>query len=207
MPGPEPGDARSIMPYADVISSTVRSREDRRPRRRLRATGRAGSLVAALALAGAPAAFAADPPHGSHGEETDAPAVVTAATYSSAVGQLCANAVLFEQPHSIATRAGALAVAGDIRASSRRRLALVATVQAAPGQGATVVRWLALEQRLADAYALNYVRIYDLIAAPRAQGETRAARRLASLMHAPDRLRMAAVRAGRQLRVPDCTGG
>jgi hypothetical protein len=70
------------------------------------------------------------------------------------------------------------------------------------------VRWQALEQRLADAYALNYVRIYDLIAAPRSpQAEPRVARRLARLMRAPERLRMAAARAERQLQVPDCTGG
>ncbi len=196
------------MPYHDVISSTVRSRQDRRSGRRILASGRAGCLAAALALATAPGAFAADPPHGSHGEETDAPAVTTSTMYSRAVRQICADARLFEQSHRIGTRTGALAVAGDIRASSRRRLALVATVQPAPGQEAMAVRWLAREQRLADAYALNYVRIYDLIAAPRSpQGEPRVARRLARLMRAPEPLRMAAARAERQLQVPDCTGG
>jgi len=196
------------MPYDDVIATTFRSSQDRRLGRRILETGRVGCLAAALALAAAPAAFGADPPHGSHGEETDAPAVTTATTYSRAVGQICAGAVLFEQPHRIGTRAGALAVASDIRATSRRRLALVATVQPAPRQEAMAVRWQAVEQRLADAYALNYVRIYDLIAAPRSpQAEPRVARRLARLMRAPERLRMAAARAERQLHVPDCTGG
>src|SRR6185312_15256010 len=148
MPGPEPGNARSGMPYDDVIATTFRSSQDRRLGRRILETGRVGCLAAALALAAAPAAFGADPPHGSHGEETDAPAVTTATTYSRAVGQICAGAVLFEQPHRIGTRAGALAVASDIRATSRRRLALVATVQPAPRQEAMAVRWQAVEQRL-----------------------------------------------------------
>jgi hypothetical protein len=196
------------MPYDDVIATTARSSQDRRPGRRILEAGRVGCLATALALAAAPAAFGADPPYGSHGEEADAPAVTTSTMYSRAVRQICADAVLFEQSHRIGTRTGALAVAGDIRASSRRRLALVATVQPAPGQEAMAVRWLALEQRLAEAYALNYVRIYDLIAAPRSpQAEPRVARRLARLMRAPERLRMAAARAERQLQVPDCTGG
>jgi hypothetical protein len=71
-----------------------------------------------------------------------------------------------------------------------------------------VTRWLAIERRLADVYALNYVQIYDLIAAPRTvQQDTGAAHRLAGLMHAPERLRQAAALLQHQLRVPDCTGG
>jgi hypothetical protein len=223
---------------------------------------RIGFLATALALAAAPVAFAASPPKGSHGEETDRPAagahaaatlaayapgpatrVVFAnpprgshgqetdrpaagasarrtlaaftpaaagpAAYSRAVTRVCANARLFEQSHSIGTRTGALAVADDIRATSARRLALVAALPAFPAQRAAVVRWLALERQIANAYALNYVQIYDLIAAPRTSGQEvqAAARRLASLMHAPDRLNGAAARLEQQLRVPDCTGG
>jgi hypothetical protein len=56
---------------------------------------------------------------------------------------------------------------------------------------------------------LDYVRIYDLIAEPRTTPaqRTRAARRLASLVDAPDRLRRVAARLELQLQVPDCTGG
>jgi hypothetical protein len=169
---------------------------------------RVGFVAVALALATAPGAFGADPPKGSHGQETDAHAATTPATYARAVAQVCAHALLFEQPHSIGTRAGALAVADDIRASTQRRLALVAGIATPPGQRTAVVRWLAVKRSLAEAYALNYIRIYDLIAAPRTpRHDTQAARRLASLMHSPDRFRRAAAGFERQLRVPDCTGG
>jgi hypothetical protein len=162
----------------------------------------------AVALATAPAAFAANPPHGSHGQETDAAGAATPLSYSLAVKQICGHALLFEGSHSIGTRTGALAVAGDIRASAQQRLALVAGVPASPAQRSTVTRWLALERRLADVYALNYVQIYDLIAAPRTvQQDTGAAHRLAGLMHAPERLRQAAALLQHQLGVPDCTGG
>lgn len=168
----------------------------------------AGCVAVALALATAPVAFAADPPKGSHGQETNAPAPTTRAAYSRAVAQVCAHALLFEQPHAIGTRAGALAVAADIRASTRRRLVVVATLPSPPAQRVALVRWLALERRIADAYALSYVRIYDLIAAPRAaQQDRQAARRLAGLMRPSGRLRAAAAGLERQLRVPDCTGG
>src|SRR6476646_8578283 len=96
----------------------VMSSDDHRPRR-VMTIRRIGFLAVALALAYAPAAFGADPPKGSHGQETDAPAATTAAAYARAVAQVCAHARLFEQSHSIATRAGALAVAGDIRASTQ----------------------------------------------------------------------------------------
>ena len=64
--------------------------------------------------------------------------------------------------HPIGTRAGALEVADDIRSSSRRRLSLGRRLPAPPGEARLVTRWLAVEQRLADVYASNYVRIYDL---------------------------------------------
>jgi hypothetical protein len=106
------------------------------------------------------------------------------------------------------TRAGALAVADDIRASTGRRLERVAALQAPPSEREPVARWLVLERRLAETYALTYVRIYDLIAAPHTPAETtRAAERLARLVHAPDRLHAAAARLEQRLRVPDCTGG
>lgn len=184
------------------------SSNDHRPSPWLVSIRRTSCLAIALALVTAPGAFGADPPRGSHGQETDTPTATTRAAYSRAVVQVCAHSLLFEQPHSISTRAGALAVAADIRASTQRRLVVVATVPTPPAQRATVVRWLALESRLADAYALNYVRIYDLIAAPRApQHDRRAARRLANLIQPPGRLRQAAEGLEQRLGVPDCTGG
>ncbi len=163
-------------------------------------------LAAALALAAAPVAFGANPPRGSHGQETDTSAATTPAAYSRAVGHICAHASLFAHTHSIDTRTGALAVAGDIRASTQRRLVWVAALPVSPTQQPAVVRWLALERHLADAYARNYVGIYDLLAQRTSQQDIGAARRLASLMRAPDRLRRAAARLEQQLRVPDCTG-
>jgi hypothetical protein len=164
-------------------------------------------LSTALALAAAPIALGANPPRGSHGQETDTPAAITPPAYSRAVSHICAHAPLFTHEHSIGTRKGAMAVAGDIRASTQRRLVWVAALPTPPAQQSAVVRWLALERRLADAHAMNYVRLYDLIARGPSQQERGAARRLAGLMRAPDRLRRAAARLEQQLRVPDCTGG
>jgi hypothetical protein len=128
--------------------------------------------------------------------------------YSRAVARICEHARLFEEPHSIGTRAGALELADDIRASAARRLARVAAVPAPRGRQRSVDHWLALEQRLAEAYAVTYVRVYDLIAEPHRPDELpRMARRLAKLMSAPDSLRRAAARVEQQLRVPDCSGG
>ena len=136
------------------------------------------------------------------------PAAFTPAAYSRAVTGICAHALLFEGTHPIGTREGALEVADDIRASSRRRLSLVAALPTPPGEARLVTRWLAVEQRLADAYASNYVRIYDLIAAPWTPEQAAVAPGLlATLMHAPDSLRQAAARLEQQLQVPDCIGG
>jgi hypothetical protein len=136
------------------------------------------------------------------------PGAVTPAAYSRTVTGVCAHALLFEGSHEIGTRAGALEVADDIRASSRRRLARVAAVSTPPVEGRLAARWLALEQRLADLYATTYVSIFDLIAAPWTPEQAAVAPGLlATLMHAPDPLRQAAARLEQQLRVPDCIGG
>jgi hypothetical protein len=180
-----------------------------RPGSRFTRARRVCALAVVLALAAAPVASAAPPPHGSHGQETDTPSTATTpVSFSLAVRGICSHAMLFEQPHSIGTRTGAVAVASDIRASTQSRLVLVAALPGVPAQRPAVLRWLALERRLADTYARNYVHIYDLIATPRTPDQdARAARRLASLMHEPDRLSRAAARLEQQLRVPDCTGG
>lgn len=135
-------------------------------------------------------------------------ATIESKTYSRAVTKICAHALLFEQSHSTGTRAGALAVAADIRASTQRRIVRVDGVPARPELRATIGRWIVVEQRLADMYALDYVRIYDVIAAPRTVAQDAAtARRLARLVHGPDGLRWAAGRLELELGVPDCTGG
>jgi hypothetical protein len=137
-----------------------------------------------------------------------APGAFTPAAYSRTVTGICAHALLFEGSHEIGTRAGALEVADDIRASSRRRLARVAAVSTPPVEARLAARWLALEQRLADVYATTYVSIFDLIAAPWTPEQAAVAPRLlATLMHAPDPLRQAAARLEQQLQVPDCIGG
>jgi hypothetical protein len=135
-------------------------------------------------------------------------ATIESTTYSRAVTKICAHALLFEQAHSTGTRAGALAVAADIRASTQRRIAHVVAIPARPELRATIGRWIVVEKRLADLYALDYVRIYDVIAAPRTSAQdAAAARRLASLVHGPDGLRRTAGRLELELGVPDCTGG
>jgi hypothetical protein len=132
----------------------------------------------------------------------------TPATYSQAVTQICAHALMFESSHSMGTRAGALDLASDIRSSADRRLASVAALPVPHRQVRTVARWLALERRLSELYALTYVRVWDLVAEPRTpEQRPEAARRLARLMHGPDPMRRAAARLEQRLRVPDCTGG
>ena len=55
-----------------------------------------------------------------------------AAVYSSAVVQICAGALLFDHAHPMGTRADALAIAEDIRASTARRLARVIALSVPP---------------------------------------------------------------------------
>lgn len=130
------------------------------------------------------------------------------AAYSRAVTQICLGARLFEGRHSIGTRAGALAVAQDIRASTRRRLRRINALAVPHGLEGLVERWTTLERRLANAYAESWVGIYDVIAATETQAQrARAPRLLRRLLRAPDQLRLAAARIELTLRVPDCTGG
>ena len=130
------------------------------------------------------------------------------AAYSSAVTQICLGALLFEGSHAIGTRTGALAVAQDIRASSRRRLRRVDALSVPRGLEGLVERWITLERRLANVYAESWVAIFDVIAATRTPAQrARAPRLLRRLVRAPDQLRLAAARIELTLRVPDCTGG
>jgi hypothetical protein len=136
------------------------------------------------------------------------PATPSGRVYSLAVARICAGALLFEKTHAIGTRAGALAVARDIRASTRRRLRRVAEVPAPPSLRRPIARWLSLQRRLAASYADNWVRIYETIDAARTPKQhAELARRLEKLVHAPDALRRAAGRLELKLNLPDCTGG
>jgi hypothetical protein len=130
------------------------------------------------------------------------------AAYSRAVTQICSGALLFEGSHAIGTRAGALAVAHDIRASSRRRLRRVDALSVPRGLEGLVESWITLERRLADVYAESWVAIFDVIAATHTAAQrARAPRLLRRLLRAPDRLRLAAARIELTLHVPDCSGG
>src|SRR5262245_29006477 len=133
---------------------------------------------------------------------------MTAAAYSRAVTRICAGALLFDHRHEVGTRAGAVSVARDIRASTRRRLALVAAVTPPRRERRQVVRWIVLERRLANEYARDWVRIYDVIdAAHTARQRAREPQELERLVHASDRLRRIVTVLELRLHVPDCTGG
>jgi hypothetical protein len=128
--------------------------------------------------------------------------------WSVAVTGICAHALLFEGRHEIGTRAGAVAVARDIRASTARRLGRIRALPVVPPEPRESDRWLRLEGRLAGVYARSYVQIFDAIAAARTPRQrARMPRILGRLVHAPDALRERAATVGSRLQVPDCTGG
>jgi hypothetical protein len=135
-------------------------------------------------------------------------AATSPAAYANAVTKICSGALLFEGQHAIGTRAGALAVAHDIRASTQRRLRRVDALSAPRGLEALVERWITLERRLAHVYAESWVGIYDVIASTHTPAQrNRAPQLLRRLLRAPDRLRLAAARIELTLHIPDCTGG
>src|SRR5262245_10933525 len=130
-----------------------------------------------------------------------------AVKYSRAVTRICAGAVLFEHAHEMGTRADALEVASDIRASTARRLALVVAVPVPRRLRPISRRWIASQRRLAAIFARSWVQIYDAIDAAQTPEQIAALpRRLHRFVHAPDRLRLAAGRLELKLHVPDCTG-
>ena len=131
-----------------------------------------------------------------------------AADYSLAVTRICAGALLFDHKHRMGTRADALAVARDIRASTARRLARVTALSVPPELQHTSSRWISSQRRLASLYARTWVRIYDTIDAARTPAQRATlAERLEELVHAPDPLKLVAGRLELELHVPDCTGG
>jgi hypothetical protein len=137
-----------------------------------------------------------------------APTAADPTSWSDGVTQICAHALLFEGQHEIGTRAGAIDVARDIRASTARRLDRIRALQVPPSQPGLSMQWLDLEQRLADVYASSYVRIYNAIAAAVTPKQlARLPRVLDRLLHAPDAVRGKTTGLEGRLHVPDCTGG
>jgi hypothetical protein len=130
-----------------------------------------------------------------------------AARYSSAVTRICAGALLFDHAHDQGTRADALAVAREIRASTARRLAQVVAVPVPRRLRRTSSLWISSQRRLANMFARTWVEIYDAIEAARTPAQVAALpHRLHGLVHAPDPLRLVAGRLELRLHVPDCTG-
>jgi hypothetical protein len=141
-------------------------------------------------------------------ERSGEPADPSAAEYSRAVAGICAGALLFDRAHHMGTRADAVSVARDIRAYTTGRLTRVAAVPVPHDLRRISRRWISSQRRLAAAYARAWVRIYETIDAARTPTERATlAERLHALVHAPDRLRLAAGRLELELHVPDCTGG
>jgi hypothetical protein len=129
-------------------------------------------------------------------------------SWSREVTGICAHALLFEGRHQIGTRAGAVAVARDIRASTARRLWHIRALSIRSPQQRLSRRWLRLERRLAAVYASSYLGIYDAIAAAETPSErARLPRVLGRLLHMPDAIRETTTNLEQRLRVPDCTGG
>ena len=154
----------------------------------------------ATALAAVALAAAAAPVQAASGN--------SAAEYSLAVTRICAGALLFEHTQKMGTRADALAVARDIRASTARRLAGVTALSVPPELQLISSRWISSQRGLASIYARTWVRIYDTIDAARTPGQRAGlAERLVQLMRAPDSLKLVAGRLELELQVPDCTGG
>src|SRR5215475_1369531 len=79
------------------------------------------------------------------------------ARYARAVTRICAGALLFDHAHDMGTRADALAVARDIRASTARRLARVIAVPVPSQLRRLSGRWIASQRRLAASFAKTWV--------------------------------------------------
>ena len=158
------------------------------------------ALLLLVCTALAAAALMASPGH--------ATSVASSAEYSRGVWRICSGALLFDHAHDMSTRADALSIAHDIRASTARRLVRVSALSAPAELRGISSRWISSQRRLAASYADNWVRIYDAVEAARTPAQQAALPRvLHRLVHAPDRLRHVAGRLELKLRVPDCTGG
>jgi hypothetical protein len=134
--------------------------------------------------------------------------VQTSAGYSRAVTQICAGALLFEGRHRIGTRAGAIAVSRDIRATGSRRLDRVDAVLKPASTAELAERWIAVERHLVQTYASTYLQIwYAIENADSPHKHARLPALLRTLISRPDGLQGQAARLAQELYVPDCTGG
>jgi hypothetical protein len=132
----------------------------------------------------------------------------SAAAYSLQVQTICSGARLFDGTHEIGTRAGAIAVARDIRMTGRRRLARVAALPRPASRRARLAAWLALERRLVALYATTYVRIWNAIDSAHTVQQRRGLPRvLRALIDKPRPLEARAAALELELGFGDCTGG
>src|SRR4029077_17733726 len=100
-----------------------------------------------------------------------ATAAAPAAEYSRGVWRICGRALLFDHAHDMGTRADALSVARDIRASTARRLAGVTALSVPPELQRISNGWISSQRRLASLFARTWVRIYDTIEAAHTPGQ------------------------------------
>ena len=162
-----------------------------------------GTALAASALAATPGHATPRP-----GEALGTTGNSPAAAYSAAVTQVCAGALLFDNPHQMGTRPDALSIADDIRASTAQRLDHLTAVSVPAELQNLNSRWIDSQRRLAALYATTWVRIYDTIDATHTPTQRATLpTRLEKLIHAPDALKSTAARLELELNVPDCTGG
>ncbi|HEY1369150.1 MAG TPA: hypothetical protein VGF23_18645 [Gaiellaceae bacterium] len=132
----------------------------------------------------------------------------TPADYSREVSRICAGALLFDGSHSIGTRAGAIAVSRDIRATGGKRLRRVDAVPKPASTAQLATRWISLERRLVETYASTYFEIWKQVERARSRrDEATLPARLHALVHRSDPLQRRAAALELRLRLPDCTGG
>ena len=132
----------------------------------------------------------------------------TPAVYSRAVTGICAGALLFDRTHPSGTRAGAIAVSRDIRATGMRRLRRIEALPKPQRTARQDALWIRVERRLIEMYASDYLQIWDAIEAadtPAKRGALPA--KLRALIDRPDRLQHQARALEQTLNLPDCTGG
>jgi hypothetical protein len=103
--------------------------------------------------------------------------------------------LLFEGRHRIGTRAGAIAVSNDIRASGLSRMRRVDAIEKPRGIARRAARWIAVERRLIRLYASTYLRVwYDIERARTARERAMLPIELRALIDAPDALQATAGR-------------
>jgi hypothetical protein len=128
--------------------------------------------------------------------------------FTHQVTDICAGARLFDGQHQIGTRAGAVAVSRDILRTGTRRLWRVGGLPEPASEVAAIRAWLATERLLVDAYARDYLLIWDAIEVANTPAQLAALpAEVDALVHQPDRLKRRADALEQRIDVPDCTGG